>query len=273
MRKRVYEPRLATDVRQIVAAGRGQIERVTLRAFRIMASDTDTDQAAAWYLAATPASVSQWLARLWRTSVVLDVVVLVTAFVLPAGTFPLRRLAPLVAATALVGAERASRRAGAGATRRAMTVANLLLQVALLTGLLELSGGPSNAFTVIYAVQVALAAVTLGAGWAAIVGGWAALCYGLLIFWHLEELVPAHHRLIDFPTQLFAMWLAVSTLAELAAHFIGAASRAVARREDDLERMRDQAARAQRRALDAARDDRHRLEGAGARPGDGAGVR
>ena len=80
-----------------------------------------------------------------------------------------------------------------------MTVAHLLIQVALLTALLELSGGPSNAFTVIYAVQIALAAVTLGAGWAAIVGGWAALCYGLLIFWHLEELVPAHHRLIDFP--------------------------------------------------------------------------
>ena len=211
-----------------------------------MVSDTDSDQAAAWYLAATPASVSQWLARLWRTSVALDLVLLVTAFVLPGGTFPLRRLAPLVAATALVGAERASRRAGAEATRRAMTVAHLLLQVALLTGLLELSGGPSNAFTVIYAVQIALAAVTLGAGWAAIVGGWAALCYGLLIFWHLEELVPAHHRLIDFPTQLFAMWLAISTLAELALHFIGAASRAVARRENDLEQVRDQAARAQR---------------------------
>ena len=76
-----------------------------------MVSDTDPDQAAAWYLAATPASVSQWLARLWHTSIALDVLVLVTAFVLPAGTFPLRRLAPLVAATALVGAERASRRA------------------------------------------------------------------------------------------------------------------------------------------------------------------
>jgi two-component system sensor histidine kinase RegB len=246
MRKRVYGPGAAVDVRQIVAPGRGRIERATLSAFRIMVSDTDTDQAAAWYLAATPGSVSQWLARLWRTSAALDVVVLATAFLLPAGSFPLRRLAPLLAATALVGAERASRRAGAGARSRAMTVAHLLLQVALLTGLLELSGGPSNAFSVIYVVQVALATVTLGAGWAAVVGGWATLCYGLLIFWHLEELVPAHHRLIDFPTQLFAMWLAISTLAELAAHFIGAASRAVARREHDLERMREQAAHTQR---------------------------
>ena len=55
------------------------IERATLRAFPIMVSDTDSDQAAAWYLAATPASVSQWLARLWRASVALDLVVLVTA--------------------------------------------------------------------------------------------------------------------------------------------------------------------------------------------------
>lgn len=211
-----------------------------------MASHPDTEQAAAWYLAATPDAVSQWLVRLWRSSAALDVIVVVTAFVMPSGTFPLRRLAPLLAATAFIGFERASRRAGARAASRTMTAIGLLLQVALLTGLLELSGGPSNPFSAIYAVQVALAAAMLGRLWALLIGGSAALCYGLLISWHLEELVPAHHRLVDFPTHLFSMWLAIATMVELAAHFIGAASRAVARREHELDGMREQAARTQR---------------------------
>jgi two-component system sensor histidine kinase RegB len=95
-------------------------------------------------------------------------------------------------------------------------------------------------------VQIALAAVTLGAGWTAAVAVSSALCYGLLISWHLEELVPAHHRLIDFPTHLFTMWLAITTMAELAAHFVGTASQAVARREAELEVMRERAARTER---------------------------
>ena len=210
-----------------------------------MDADRDTDQAV-WYLAATPAAVSKWLVRLWRTSAVIEVLVVATAFLLPAETFPLRRLAPVLAAAALISLERASGRARTPQVSRLITAAHAMLQVLLLTGLLELSGGPSNALSVIYAVLIALTAVTLGAWWASLVAGWSAVCYGLLISWHLEELVPAHHRLIDFPTHLFTMALAIATMAELAAHFVGAASRAVARREAELDLMRRQAARTER---------------------------
>jgi hypothetical protein len=205
-----------------------------------MSSDRDTDQPV-WYLAATPAAVSQWLVRLWRTSAVIEVLVVATAFLLPAESYPLRRLAPVLAAAALISLERASGRARTPQVSRLITAAHAMLQVLLLTGLLELSGGPSNAFSVIYAVLIALTAVTLGAGWASLVAGGSAVCYGLLISWHLEELVPAHHRLIDFPTHLFTVGLAIATMAELAAHFVGAASRAVARREAELDLMRRQA--------------------------------
>jgi two-component system, sensor histidine kinase RegB len=201
---------------------------------------------AVWYLAATPAAVAQWLRRLIRTSVAIDGLVLVAAFIIPAGEFPLRRLAPLIAALAFVGLERSGSRSRSDGVTRFATAAHLMLMVALLTGLLELSGGPSNAFSVIYAVLVALAAVTLGGGWAAAVAVASAAGYGLLISWHLEELVPAHHRLIDFPTHLFTMWIAISTMAELAAHFIGAASRAVAQREHAIGVMREEAARTER---------------------------
>jgi two-component system, sensor histidine kinase RegB len=210
-----------------------------------MDSATRSDRAA-WYLAATPAAVAQWLGRLIKTSIAIDGLALVAAFALPSGEFPLRRLAPLIAAAAFIGIERVSSRGRGERVTRLTVAAHLLLLVALLTGLLELSGGPSNAFSVIYAVLIALAAVTLGGGWAMVVAAASVAAYGLLISWHLEELVPAHHRLIDFPTHLFTMWLAISAMAELAAHFIGAASRAVAQRECAIEVMREEAARTER---------------------------
>ncbi len=200
----------------------------------------------AWYFAVNPASVSQWLSRLWWTTVAIDAAVIVASFFLSPSVFPLRRVAPLVAANALISAEMTMRLSGPRPPSRMLTGAALLIQVVLLTGLLELSGGPSNPFSVIYAVQIALAALTLGVRWAYLAGAVSILSYGLLISWHLEELVPAHHRLIDFPTHLFTMWLAIAMLAELAAHFAGAASRAIAEREAALDVMRQQASRAER---------------------------
>jgi two-component system sensor histidine kinase RegB len=93
-------------------------------------------------------------------------------------------------------------------------------------------------------MQIALAA-TIGRRWAWVTAAASFVCYGLLIYWHLGEVVPAHHRFIDFPTHLFAMWLALSTLAELALHFVRAAARAIAVRERELDAMRRQAARAE----------------------------
>ncbi len=197
----------------------------------------------AWYLEATPAAVSKWLIRLRRAAAVVDGVIVISSVALPSGTFPLRRLAPLAAATALMNVEQGARAAGKRPSSRAIDGIALLLQVVMLTGLLELSGGPSNPFSVIYVVLIALAALTLGSAWAYLVGACALASYGLLIGWHLEELVPAHHRLIDFPTHLYTMWFAIRILGELAAHFVGAASRAIASREAQLDAMRQREAR------------------------------
>jgi two-component system sensor histidine kinase RegB len=95
-------------------------------------------------------------------------------------------------------------------------------------------------------VPIVLAGATLGASWAASLGVFASVCYGTLIYWHLEELVPSHHRLIDFPTHLFTMWLALAALAELAGHFVTASTAAIARRESELTVMRERAARHER---------------------------
>jgi two-component system sensor histidine kinase RegB len=198
-----------------------------------------------WNFEVTPAATSRWLTRLWWTTAAIDSTLVGLSFALPSSTFPLRRVAPLIAASALANAELAAHWSSGGGRVRVVAGVSMFLHVALLTGLLELSGGPSNPFSVIYAVQIAVAAVTLGRRWAYATALWSVVCYGLLISWHLEEVVPAHHRFVDFPTHLFTMWLAIATLTELATHFAGAASRAIERRERELDAMRQHAARAE----------------------------
>lgn len=199
-----------------------------------------------WTFEVSPAAVDRWLQRLWWGAAALDAAVVVAALVFHTGGFPLGRIAPLLAATALANVELALRVTSGGTRARTVKAASLLLHILLLTALLELSGGPSNPFAVIYAAQIALAAATLGRLWALIGTTLAFACYGLLIFWHTEEVVPAHHRFVDFPTHLYAMALSIRTLSELALHFAGAASRAIARREQLLDEARAQTARAER---------------------------
>lgn len=74
----------------------------------------------------------------------------------------------------------------------------------------------------------------------------AAISYGVLIYRHIHELVPTHHRLNDFPTHLFTIWLAATVVANLAAYFIGRASLALRAREEALEVMRERATRGER---------------------------
>ncbi len=210
-----------------------------------MAQDTPA-QPDRWYLDAAPSTVSAWLTRLQWTRCGVDGAVVLTSLLLSTADFPLRRLAPVIAATALIYGDIALRRGRGQAVPRAEAGLAVALDVLLLTGLLELTGGPSNPFSVIYAVPVLLAGITLGSLWAWLIAAVAVAAYGVLITWHLEELVPSHHRLIDFPTHLFTMWLAIALLGEALAHVIREASAAIARREGQLEVMRKQGARQER---------------------------
>ncbi|MQA28599.1 MAG: sensor histidine kinase [Luteitalea sp.] len=210
-----------------------------------MSVDTHSTPAV-WYLDAAPGSVSAWVVRLQWTRSAVDALVLIGALLISGDDFPLRRLAPFVAAAALVRADLALRLRRGQQIPPLVGGAAIAIDAVLLTGLLELSGGPSNPFAVIYAVQVLLAGATLGAIWAAVLALWTAACYGVLISWHLGELAMSHHRLIDLPTHLFTMWLALAITADLAAHFIREASAAVARREAQLTAMRTQAGRRER---------------------------
>jgi two-component system sensor histidine kinase RegB len=199
-----------------------------------------------WYLAATTLATVPWLVRLRWMRAAVDAGVIATAIALPGIDFPLRRVVPLLVATAVTNAIVAIRLGRRQTPPRLLVTIDLLLQPVLLTELLELTGGPFNPFAVVYAVPIALAGLAAGraSGW--LVAVVTASGYALLAYWHLSELVPGHHRLNDLPTHLYTLWMSMALTAELAAYFLVQASNALARREEQLEAMRQQTARAER---------------------------
>jgi two-component system sensor histidine kinase RegB len=206
------------------------------------------DVATPWYLGATPLATLPWLIRLRWTSAFIETALLAFAVMFPNADFPLRRIFVILAVAAICNVAMAVWLSRARPLPRPLGIIGITIEVLLLTGLLELTGGPFNPFAVILGIQVTLAALTLGSIPALGIGTFATLCYGVLVYWHTRELVPGHHRLNDFPTHLFTMWVAVAVTAELAAYFVVQASTALAKRGEELEVMRLKADRAERLA-------------------------
>jgi two-component system, sensor histidine kinase RegB len=123
----------------------------------------------------------------------------------------------------------------------------LVVDVLLLTALLMVSGGPSNPFTAVYLVYVALAAVVLGAGWTWLIVAAAVSGYGSLFLWHLP-LPPHLAHASGLPSHLAGMWLAFGASAALIAFFVTGVTRTLARRERELAALRNVAARHERLA-------------------------
>lgn len=131
---------------------------------------------------------------------------------------------------------------GARAARPGIVFAVMVLDTALLTGLLQVTGGPMNPFTALYFVHITLAAVLLDRRWvwlllAISAGGFAALFLGAD--------PDAHHRM-DMSAHLRGMWLAFAVAAGLIAYFVSRLAVELRRREEELAREREQAARGRR---------------------------
>jgi len=194
-----------------------------------------------------PAATRAFLARLRASAAAIDGVVLAAAWMWRSADFPLARPWPVVAASLVANAVIAASLRRRGVSPRPVAIAGLAVDILLLTTLIDLTGGPSNPFVVVYVVHVALALVTVGAVPGAALGAFAAICYGVLVYWHLHEPIEEHHhRLNDLPTHLFAVWVAIQAGAELYGHVVGRASDAVRAHERELDAMRARAARADR---------------------------
>lgn len=167
---------------------------------------------------------------------------------------------PLVPLFALIGLEAASnvacsRWAAGGARVPPWLLAGLIAaDIAGLTALLYLSGGPVNPFTLLYLVQVALAAVILRrlASWAVVALATAA--YGALFLLpgsglddHMMLHGPDHMRL-----HLVGMWVAFTVAGVFIVYFVQEIRGALARREAELADARARTARHEQFAALAA---------------------
>jgi two-component system sensor histidine kinase RegB len=124
----------------------------------------------------------------------------------------------------------------------------LAADTVLLTGLLDVTGGPFNPFVVMYGVYIWLAAVAISRAWTFVVSVAALAAFGWLVVDHVQAGLIEHHRLNDFPTHLFTMGFAAAGVAELVAHYLARARALLAQRQRQLDEARERAARSERLA-------------------------
>jgi two-component system sensor histidine kinase RegB len=159
---------------------------------------------------------------------------------------PLLRLSGLVSTLALSNVLLAAWR-DRWSSPRALCGAALSLDTLLLTGLLHATGGAYNPFSVLYLVQITLAAVVLGARWTWFLAGLSVGCYGLLFATHLE-IEHLGHGGSELSLHLRGMWVAFVVAAALTAHAVVKLCAALERRDAEMAEMRERVARQQRLA-------------------------
>ncbi len=111
----------------------------------------------------------------------------------------------------------------------------LVLDVFLLTGLLYFSGGPTNPFSIIYVVYIAMSAVMLSPRWTWTIGGLSVLSFGALFLVH----VPSEHmghggHSGGFQSHLYGMFVALVLAVALITYFVSQLSIELRRREREL---------------------------------------
>ncbi|MDQ3340152.1 MAG: ATP-binding protein [Myxococcota bacterium] len=117
----------------------------------------------------------------------------------------------------------------------------MMLDVAILTGLLYLSGGPHNPFGLLYVVQIALATVLLHARWPWILTGLSFIGFGILLVTHRPLDIGEDNRAVG-------VWVALGVASAFVVHFLLRITASLAEREDELTQARGLAARQERLA-------------------------
>jgi two-component system sensor histidine kinase RegB len=117
----------------------------------------------------------------------------------------------------------------------------MMIDIASLTGLLYLTGGPHNPFSFLYLVQIALAAVLVRALWTWMLVGLSFVGFGILILAHQPLAIPEDSRVIG-------AWVALGVASAFVVHFLLRITDALAQRERELTEARGLAARQERLA-------------------------
>jgi two-component system sensor histidine kinase RegB len=191
----------------------------------------------------------QWLARLrWAESAGQAATVLVGQFLLE-GALP---IAPLFAVIAVglvsnlalelyfFGDRRPSRAAARPVHERQIALL-MMLDIAVLTGLLYFTGGPHNPFAFLYVVRIALATVLVRALWSWTLVGLSFVGFGILLVAHQPLAIPDDRRAVG-------MWVALGVASAFVVHFLRRITGALAERDAELTAARGLAARQERLA-------------------------
>lgn len=118
----------------------------------------------------------------------------------------------------------------------------MMLDVAILTALLYLTGGPHNPFGFLYLVQIALATVLLHTAWTLMLVGLSFVAFGMLLV--------AKRTAVSIPedSRAIGMWVALGVAAAFVVYFLKRITQALAERERELTEARGLAARQERLA-------------------------
>src|SRR5262245_19214492 len=150
-----------------------------------------------------------WLpAMRWLTCVVLWAVA--ASWLLPHLNLPLRAIGPFGLAAAIARSVVELLRFTRRPVSPSLVGLSLVADMALVTVLLRLTGGPFNPFIVIYGVYAWLAAETVNPRWGQLAGMVALLGVGWLVFEEIQAGPVEHDRLIDLPGHVAVIWLAAA---------------------------------------------------------------
>jgi two-component system sensor histidine kinase RegB len=198
-----------------------------------------------------PAITLRWVLQLrWGAVAGQTATIAVTALAFKLA-LPLGPLAAILALTALSNVAlhrwmRASR-----VVRAELVAAVLGVDTLSLCALLYFTGGPSNPFSVLFLVQITIAALVLGVGYTAAVVALSTASYAFLFFDNvpLAGMEHMHHAGSSaFGLHLQGMFVAFALAAVLIAHFVTRVSSALREREAQLARAQRAVAASERLA-------------------------
>jgi len=200
-----------------------------------------------------PALALPWIVRLRYAMVLGQIITALVVHYVFKITLPMAWIAPapvLTFASNLWLARRIRRTASPVRISTSNLVAWIFVfDIVCLTGLLMLSGGPTNPFSLLYLVHITLAATILTKRQTWFLAGLSSVGFGLL-FWiyqpvavlevHLHEGTPNYH--------LLGMWVSFTTAVILVAMFAAKISELLSKREESLLRMQEELAKKDRLA-------------------------
>lgn len=190
-----------------------------------------------------------WLVRLRWAAIAGQLVVIFAVY------YGMHIALPLAPLLAICAAEAVSNVAGAlwlthkPVVREVHVGALVTLDLLLFTSLLYFTGGPSNPFSFLYLIHLALAAHVLRPRWTWGLVALALACSAALFVDHVPLATTGTQEIAHgFGLHLKGMWVALCVAAVFIVYFLYRVNRALAERETELERARERTVQSQRLA-------------------------